>query len=110
MIAGVKKKLAEISGSLPAGVEIVSGYDRSGLIKASIDTLQRDLIEEAIIVSLVIIIFLFHFRSALIPILALPIAVVASFIPMYLPAKSARTSCLWADWRWPSAFWSTRRS
>ena len=83
VISGVKKKLAEISGSLPPGVEIVSGYDRSGLIQASIDTLERVLIEEAIIVSLVIIIFLFHFRSALIPILTLPIAVVASFIPMY---------------------------
>jgi copper/silver efflux system protein len=83
VISGVKKKLAEISGSLPPGVEIVSGYDRSGLIEASIDTLKRDLIEEAVIVSLVILIFLFHFRSALIPILTLPIAVVASFIPMY---------------------------
>ncbi|MGH6839698.1 MAG: efflux RND transporter permease subunit [Methylocella sp.] len=83
VISGVKKKLAEISGSLPPGVEIVSGYDRSGLIDASIDTLKRDLIEEAIIVSLVIIVFLLHFRSALIPILVLPIAVVASFIPMY---------------------------
>src|SRR3982074_634906 len=83
VISGVKKKLAEISGSLPPGVEIVAGYDRSGLIQASIDTLERDLIEEAIIVSLVITIFLFHFRSALIPILTLPIAVVASFIPMY---------------------------
>jgi Cu(I)/Ag(I) efflux system membrane protein CusA/SilA len=83
VISGVKKKLAEISESLPPGVEVVSGYDRSGLIQASIDTLERDLIEEAIIVSLVIIIFLFHFRSALIPILTLPIAVVASFIPMY---------------------------
>lgn len=83
VISGIKKKLAEISGSLPPGVEIVSGYDRSGLIDASIDTLKRDLIEEAIIVSLVIVIFLFHFRSALIPILTLPIAVIASFIPMY---------------------------
>src|ERR1700724_3372080 len=83
VISGVKKKLAEIAGSLPPGVEVVSGYDRSGLIQASIDTLERDLIEEAIIVSLVIVIFLFHFRSALIPILTLPIAVVASFIPMY---------------------------
>jgi Cu(I)/Ag(I) efflux system membrane protein CusA/SilA len=82
VISGVKRKLAEISGSLPPGVEIVSGYDRSGLIAASIDTLKRDLTEEAIIVSLVILIFLFHFRSALIPILTLPIAVVASFIPM----------------------------
>ena len=83
VITGVKQKIAEISGSLPPGVEIVSGYDRSGLIRASINTLQRDLIEEAIIVSLVIIVFLFHFRSAFIPILALPIAVIASFIPMY---------------------------
>jgi copper/silver efflux system protein len=83
VIDGVKKKLAEIKPSLPAGVEIVSGYDRSGLIQASIKTLQRDLLEEAIIVSFVTIAFLFHFRSALIPILTLPIAVVASFIPMY---------------------------
>src|ERR1700740_3298537 len=83
VINGVKQKLAQIKPSLPAGVEVVSGYDRSGLIRASIETLQRDLLEEAIIVSIVIIIFLFHFRSALIPILALPIAVIASFIPMY---------------------------
>src|SRR5256886_1847783 len=83
VIDGVKKKLAEIKPSLPPSVEVVSGYDRSGLIHASIETLQRDLLEEAAIVSVVIIIFLFHFRSALIPILTLPIAVVASFIPMY---------------------------
>jgi len=83
VIDGVKKKLAEIKPSLPPGVEIVSGYDRSGLIHASIETLQRDLLEEAAIVSVVIIIFLFHFRSALIPILTLPIAVLAAFIPMY---------------------------
>jgi len=83
VIDGVKKKLAEIKPSLPAGVELVSGYDRSGLIHASIDTLKRDLLLEAAIVSVVIIVFLFHFRSALIPILTLPIAVVASFIPMY---------------------------
>jgi len=83
VIDGVKRKLAEIKPSLPSGVEIVSGYDRSGLIQASIETLQRDLLEEAIIVSLVTIAFLFHFRSALIPILALPVAVLASFIPMY---------------------------
>src|SRR6184192_4684203 len=83
VINGIKKKLAETKASLPPGVEVVSGYDRSGLIRASIETLQRDLLEEAIIVSVVIIIFLFHFRSALIPILTLPIAVIASFIPMY---------------------------
>src|SRR5437588_1844501 len=83
VIDGVKNKLAEIKGSLPPGVEVVSGYDRAGLIQESIKTLQRDLIEEAIIVSFVIIIFLFHFRSALIPIITLPIAVSMAFIPMY---------------------------
>src|SRR3984893_5600027 len=83
VIDGVKKKLAEIKPSLPPGVEIVAGYDRSGLIQESIKTLQRDLLEEAIIVSFVIIIFLFHFRSALIPIITLPIAVSMAFIPMY---------------------------
>ncbi len=83
VIEGVKQKLAQIQKTLPRGVEIVAGYDRSGLIQASINTLKRDLLEEAIIVSLVIIIFLFHLRSALIPILALPIAVIATFIPMY---------------------------
>jgi len=83
VIDGVKKRLAEIKPALPAGVEIVSGYDRSGLIHDSIKTLQRDLLLEVAIVSFVTIAFLFHFRSALVPILALPIAVVASFIPMY---------------------------
>src|SRR6266481_1401168 len=83
VINGVKKKLAEIKRSLPPGVEIVSGYDRGGLISESINTLKHSLIEEAVIVSLVIIVFLFHFRSALIPILTLPIALVISFIPMY---------------------------
>ena len=83
VIDGVKEKLAEIKPSLPPGVEIVSGYDRSGLIQESINTLKRDLLEEVIIVSFVTIAFLFHFRSALIPILSLPIALLASFIPMY---------------------------
>ncbi len=83
VINGVKKKLEEIKGSLPPGVEVVAGYDRAGLIQDSIKTLQRDLVEEAIIVSLVIIIFLFHVRSALIPIITLPIAVSISFLPMY---------------------------
>ena len=83
VIDGVKRKLARFRKTLPRGVEIVAGYDRSGLIQESISTLKRDLLEEAIIVSLVIIVFLFHLRSALIPILALPIAVIATFIPMY---------------------------
>ena len=83
VINGVKAKLAEVAPSLPPGVQVVAGYDRSGLIRDSIGTLQRDLLAEAAIVSLVIIVFLFHLRSALIPILTLPIAVLASFIPMY---------------------------
>ena len=83
VIEGVKRKLRELGPSLPPGVQIMPGYDRSGLINDSIDTLNRNLLEEAIIVSLVVIVFLFHFRSALIAILAVPIAVLISFIPMY---------------------------
>jgi Cu(I)/Ag(I) efflux system membrane protein CusA/SilA len=83
VINGVKAKLREIAPSLPPGVEIATGYDRSWVIDESIHTLKRDLILEAIIVSFVSIAFLFHFRSALVPILTLPIAVLAAFIPMY---------------------------
>jgi copper/silver efflux system protein len=83
VIEGVKQRFKEIAPSLPAGVEIDTGYDRSWLINESIHTLKRDLILEAIIVSFVSIAFLFHFRSALVPILTLPIAVVSAFIPMY---------------------------
>src|SRR5262249_15551049 len=83
VIDRVKAKLQEVQHALPAGVRIVPTYDRSGLINESIATLRRTLIEEAIVVALVILIFLFHLRSALVPILALPVAVVASFIPMY---------------------------
>ncbi|MGH9491686.1 MAG: efflux RND transporter permease subunit [Terriglobales bacterium] len=83
VIRGVKAKLKSIAGSLPPGVQVVTAYDRSPLIEQSIGTLTRDLIEELIIVSLVIVVFLFHFRSALIPILTIPIALVVSFLPMY---------------------------
>ena len=83
VIDAVKAKLQEVQHSMPPGMKIVPTYDRSWLIGESIGTLRRTLIEEAIVVSIVILIFLFHFRSALVPILALPIAVLASFIPMY---------------------------
>ncbi len=83
VIEGVKAKLQEVQHSMPPGVKIVPTYDRSWLIGESINTLRHTLIEESIVVSIVISIFLFHFRSALIPILALPVAVLASFIPMY---------------------------
>jgi Cu(I)/Ag(I) efflux system membrane protein CusA/SilA len=83
VINGVKAKFKELAPSLPSGVEIVTAYDRSWLIDQSIHTLKRDLTAEAIIVCFVCIAFLFHFRSALVPILTLPIAVLAAFIPMY---------------------------
>jgi copper/silver efflux system protein len=94
VIDRVKAKLAEIKPSLPAGVEVVAGYDRSGLIHSSIETLERDLLLEALIVSLVTLTFLFHFRSALIPILSLPIAVLASFIPMHFLRVSSNIMSL----------------
>ncbi len=94
VIEGVKSKLHEIASSLPPGVEIFAGYDRSDLIHASITTLERDLLEEAIIVSVVVVIFLFHFRSALIAIIALPIAVLISFIPIYLLGVSSNIMSL----------------
>lgn len=83
VINSVKEKIEDIKPSLPEGVEIVTTYDRSELIKRSIDTLKHQLIEEMIIVSLVILLFLWHFPSAIIPIVTIPIAVFLSFIPMY---------------------------
>src|SRR5207237_5106888 len=83
VIDAVKAKLRDVQKAMPAGMTIVPTYDRSDLIRESIGTLRRTLLEEAMVVSLVIVIFLFHVRSALVPILALPVAVVASFIPMY---------------------------
>ena len=82
VIDRVKQRLDEARGSLPEGVEIVTTYDRSDLIKRAISTLKGTLTEEMIIVSLVIMIFLLHFRSSLIAILTLPIAILLSFIPM----------------------------
>jgi Cu(I)/Ag(I) efflux system membrane protein CusA/SilA len=81
VIDRVKEKLAQLKDSLPAGVRIVPVYDRSQLILRSIDTLRWKLIEESLIVSLVCVFFLWHFRSALVAIIMLPTAVVLSFIP-----------------------------
>jgi Cu(I)/Ag(I) efflux system membrane protein CusA/SilA len=83
VIQRVKEKIKEVTPSLPQGVKILTTYDRSDLIERSIATLKEKLIEESIIVSLVIILFLFHFRSALVPILTLPIAILLSFLAMY---------------------------
>ncbi|MFI5396026.1 MAG: efflux RND transporter permease subunit [Candidatus Binatia bacterium] len=83
VIERVKEKLKDIEPSLPPGVRVVTTYDRSELINRSIATLKRTLTEELVIVSLVILIFLWHIPSALIPICTIPIAVIISFIPMY---------------------------
>ncbi len=84
VIDRVKEKIKELGPGFPDGVKLVTTYDRSELIRLSIENLQKTLLTEIIVVSLVIIFFLLHFRSALVPIFALPIAVIASFIPMYL--------------------------
>jgi Cu(I)/Ag(I) efflux system membrane protein CusA/SilA len=94
VIDGVKKRLEEVRGSFPPGVHLVTTYDRSELIHRAVSTLQRSLIEEMVIVSLVIIFFLFHLRSALVPILTLPIAVVLSFIPMSAQGLTANIMSL----------------
>ena len=83
VIDGIKKKIEEIKGSLPPGVKIVPTYDRSELIRNSIATLRRKLIEESIVVALVCIVFLWHLRSALVAIITLPIAIILSFLPMF---------------------------
>jgi Cu(I)/Ag(I) efflux system membrane protein CusA/SilA len=82
VIDRVKEKLREIEPGLPAGVKVVTAYDRSDLILRSIDNLKETLIEEIVIVSLVIVIFLWHIPSAIIPVITIPVAIVISFIPM----------------------------
>ena len=82
VIDAVKERLSELSDGLPPGVEVVTTYDRSELIRESVSTLQTTLLEEMLIVSLVIFVFLLHARSALIPILTIPVGVVLAFIPM----------------------------
>ncbi len=83
VIERVKNKLEEIRPSLPKGVEFVTTYDRSTLIERAIDTLKEELVLEVIIVSLVILVFLWHIPSAIIPILTIPVSVVLVFIPLY---------------------------
>jgi len=83
LIDRVKQKIKEIEPSLPKGIRIVTTYDRSDLILRSIATLKEKLIEEGLIVSVVIIVFLFHIPSALVVIITLPVAIIISFILMY---------------------------
>jgi Cu(I)/Ag(I) efflux system membrane protein CusA/SilA len=83
VIDRVKARLEDLKSSMPKGVEVVTTYDRSELIERSIDTLKHDLAVEIIIVSAVILVFLWHIPSAIIPILTIPISVILAFIPMY---------------------------
>ena len=84
VIARIKQKIEAIQPSLPEGVRILPVYDRSDLIQQAVATANEGLIEELIVVSVLIIGFLLHVRSALIPILTLPLAVLIAFIPMYM--------------------------
>lgn len=93
-IANIKDKLTQLKSSLPKGVEIVTTYDRSSLIKRAIDTLKDKLIEEFIIVSLICVAFLFHFRSSLIIIISLPIGIFLAFIVMHWQGINANIMSL----------------
>jgi Cu(I)/Ag(I) efflux system membrane protein CusA/SilA len=94
VIERVKAKIKEIEPGLPAGMKLVTAYDRSELILASIDNLKHTLTEELIVVGLVILIFLWHVPSALIPIVTIPIAVLISFVPMHAMGMSSNIMSL----------------
>jgi len=94
VIQRVKAKLEDLKPTLPEGVEVVTTYDRSELIERSIHTLKHSLIEEMIIVSIVILIFLWHVPSAIIPIVTIPISVFLAFIPFYLMGLTANIMSL----------------
>ena len=84
VIDRVKVKIKELEKGLPPGVKIMVSYDRSDLIERAIETLKKNLLEESIVVSLVILVFLLHFQSALVIVLTLPISVLIAFITMKL--------------------------
>jgi len=94
VINRVKQRIHDIKGSLPDDVEIVTTYDRSGLINDAIATLKLTLLEEMLIVSAVISLFLMHFRSSLIVIISLPIAILLAFIPMSIQHLNANIMSL----------------
>ncbi len=94
VIDRVKAKLEELKPSLPKGVEVVTTYDRSELIDRAIETVKDKLIEEIIIVSIIILIFLWHIPSAIIPIVTIPVSVALAFIPMYLMGLNANLMSL----------------
>jgi len=93
-IDAVKSRLETVRAGLPKGVELVTTYDRSELIRAAIETLRHTLLEEMVVVSIVIFVFLLHARSALIPILTIPIGVALAFVPMLYQGLSANIMSL----------------
>ena len=93
-IAAVKDRLEALSRSLPDGVEIVTTYDRSGLIQRAVETLQGKLIEEFVVVALVCAMFLFHLRSSAVVVISLPIGVLCAFIVMHLQGINANIMSL----------------
>jgi Cu(I)/Ag(I) efflux system membrane protein CusA/SilA len=93
-ISGVKKRLAELQDSLPEGVEVVETYNRSALIDRSVATLKTKLVEEFLVVVLVCIIFLFHFRSSLVIILSLPVGIIIAFLIMRFQGLNANIMSL----------------
>ena len=94
VIDGVRTKLAELKKSLPPGVEIVTTYDRSGLIDRAVENLTSKLIEEFIVVALVCALFLWHVRSALVAILTLPLGILFALIVMRLQGVNANIMSL----------------
>ena len=93
-IEAVKAKMAALKASLPAGVEVVETYDRSGLIERSVRHLAEKLVEEFIVVALVCLVFLLHLRSSLVAIVTLPLGILAAFIVMYYQGVNANIMSL----------------
>lgn len=93
-INAVKDKLTQLQKSLPAGVEIVPVYDRSHLIENAIETLSHKLLEEFIVVAIICSLFLFHFRSALVAIITLPLGILGAFIVMHYQGVNANIMSL----------------
>ena len=94
VIERVKAKLDEVKVSLPPGVEVVTTYDRSELIQRAITTVEDKLAEEMIVVSIIILVFLWHFPSSIVPIITIPVSVALAFIPMKLMGLNANLMSL----------------
>ncbi|NOY36024.1 MAG: efflux RND transporter permease subunit [Chlorobi bacterium] len=94
VIERTKEKLAELKKSLPPDVQIITAYDRSGLIEKAIDNLKDKLLEEILVVSLVIFIFLLHFRSSLVAVFTLPTAILGALLIMHIQGINANIMSL----------------